>query len=355
MKSKLIVLTAIILALSLSSCFLLPQDVSVNETKDFITEFEEDINGNAQDIEGENTQVAMAAAGDFFGKTGTVDNYLLPFSFIDKDRDAKLLLDSLYGTYELDSTTTDSIYWYYEWTLTDDTYPANGYLYKWSFVDTSDNSVHDAELLFDSITYYSGDADEDTPTNLYISMSVDNSELLHIHYDASYVTEQDSMGNDNFVPESMSVSWGIVDEYEITVSYEGHTEDDPDDGYILVIDQSSLRIEDQINDEWIEYTISSNADETGNLIVEYDTGWKFDIDTDVAETVMGDYYGSQIEYTKIPFTGDLTKDGNHAADLEGIIWDPNNPANASYQSYMTATFVDGTEETIDIEQVLPVQ
>lgn len=341
MKSKLIVLTVIVLALSLSSCFLLPQDVDVNETKDFMTEFESDMNG--ENIEGENTQLAMAAAGDFFGKGGTAADYLLPFSFIDKDRDSKLLLDSLYGTYELDSTTTDSIYWYYEWTLTDDTYPANGYLYKWSFVDTSDN-LHDAELLFDSITYYSGDADEETPTNLYIKMSVDNNELLHIHYDATYVTEQDGSGNDNFVPESMTVSWGIVDEYEISISYQGHTEDDPDDGYVLVVDQSQLRIEDQINDEWVEYTVTSNDDETGNIIVEYDTGWKFDIDTEVSETVIDP--DTETEYEKIPFTGELTKSGTHAADLEGIIWNPNNIYNPSYHSHMTATFIDGSEETI---------
>lgn len=334
MKSKLIVLTVIVFALSLSSCFLLPQDVSVDETQDFMEDFESDMNG--ENIEGENTTLAMSAATDFFGKTGTADNYLLPFSFLKKDRDAKLLLDSLYGTYEFDTTSLT-------WELTDDTNPANGYLYKWSFVDTSYTS-HDAELLFDSITYYSGDPDEEIPTNLYIKMSIDNDEIVHVHYDAQYTTEQDELGNDDYVPTSMTVSWGIVDEYEITISYQGHTEDDSDEGYILVVDQSQLRIEDLINDEWVEYTVTSTGDETANIVVEYDTGWKFDIDTEVSETVIDE--NTETEYEKTPFTGELTKAGTHAADLEGIIWYPNNLNNSSYHSYMTATFVDGSEETI---------
>ena len=349
MKRTQIILMAVLLifVFSISSCFLLPQDVTQTEIEDFLDTFEDDVNAGVNDIEGENTELAMAAATDFFSKGGTAADYLIPFNLMNGDMDTKLLLDTVYGTYEYDSTS-------YNFILTDDSYPTDGYLFIWSFIDTSiDNEEHSVELLFDRITYYAGDPDEETPNTVDITLSIDDTELVYITFDAEFTTETDEFGYDEYVPIDLSVTWGITDEYNITIGYEGHTEDDPIDDYVLVVDEANFRVEDEINDEWVEYTITSTGDETVNLVVEYDTGWKIDIDTEDPEYVDGPYGGQTIEYTKIEFTGELTKDGVHAADLEGVIWDPNNLLNPAYKSYMIAVFEDGSEHQIDINQVIP--
>ncbi len=291
----------------------------------------------------------MAAAGDFFGKGGTAANYLIPFGFMDLsgNTDTKLLLADDYGTYEYNETT-------YAFELTDASTPANGYLYKWSFVDTSTDEEHDIELLFDSLTYYSGDPDDETPTRLYICMEIDGINILFINYHATYVTEKDGDNYDVFVPTDLELTWGVEDECNITVAYEGHTEDDAEDGFILVIDEASMRLEDEIEDEWVEYTIASTGDETVNIVVEYSDGWKIDVDTEEPETVIGEYQGNpDYEYEMIAFAGELTENGNHAADLEGEIWTPESLTNSDYQSYMIAIFPDGTEYDLDINIMIP--
>lgn len=341
MKRNTITLIILLLAFAASSCFLLPQDVSQTEVEEFVTDFEEDMNGGLTEVEGENTQLAMAAANDFFSKGGTAADYLIPFNMLNGDMDTKLLLDTAYGTYQYDTTA-------YDFVLVDGSTPTDGYKFIWTFVDSLGTS-YDVALTMDDITYYSGDPDEHTPTNLHIGMSIDDVELVYIDYSATYTTEQDSL----YVPITMSVTWGVTDEYNITISYNGHTEDDPDEGYILVIDDASFRVEDEINDEWVEYTVTSTSDQTVNLIVEYSEGWKFDIDTEAPVEFNATYNGEPVVYTRVDFTGELTKSGVHAADIEGIIYDTGSYYDPNYQSYMTLIYPDGSEDDIDINLLLP--
>lgn len=345
MKRNTFMLIALVLAFAVSSCFLLPQDVSQTEVEEFISDFEDDMNGGLTEVEGENTQLAMAAATDFFSKGGTAVDYLIPFNMLNGNMDTKLLLDTVYGTYEYDTTA-------YDFVLVDGSTPTDGYKFIWTFVDSLGTS-YDVALTFDQITYYAGDPDEETPTNLHIGMSIDDVELVYIDYSATYTTEQDSFGTDEYVPITMSVTWGVTDEYNITIAYEGHTEDDTD-GYILVVDEASFRVEDEINDEWVEYTVTSTSDETVNLVVEYSEGWKFDIDTEAPVEFNATYNGEPVVYTRVDFTGELTKSGVHAADIEGIMYDTDPYYDMNYQSYMTLIYPDGSEEDIDINLILPV-
>ena len=341
MKKTRILLFAIIITFAFTSCFLFPQDVDPTDTQEFLDGFEE--NGGVE-FEGENTDLSMAAAGDFFGKGGTAANYLIPFGFmkLDGSTDTKLLFPFAYGTYEV-NTLTDSF------DLVDASTPANGYLYKWSFVDPSTDEEHDVELLFDSLTYYSGDPDDETPTRLYICMEIDGINILFINYHAEYTTE-DGM----FLPTDLTLTWGIEDEFNITVGFACYYEDDAYGDLIPVIEEANLRLEDEIADEWVEYTITSTGDETGNIVVEYSDGWKIDVDTEEPETVIGEFEGNpDYEYEMIAFAGELTENGNHAADLEGEIWAPESLTNSDYQSYMIAIFPDGTEYNLDINIMIP--
>ncbi len=341
MKKTRILLFAIIVIFALTSCFLFPQDIDPNDTQEFLDGFEE--NGGIE-FEGENTDLAMAAAGDFYGKGGTAANYLLPFGFmnLDGNTDTKLLFPFAYGTYEVNNAT-DSF------ELVDAATPANGYLFKWSFVDTSTDLEHDIELLFDSLTYYSGDPDEETPTRLYICMNIDNINIMFVNYHAEYTTE-----DGEFLPTELELTWGIHEECNITIGFDCHYEDDEYGDLIPVIDEANMRLEDEIEDEWVEYTVATTGDETANIVIEDSDGWKIDVDTEEPETVIGEYQGNpDYEYEKIAFAGELTQNGNHAADLEGEIWAPESLIDTDYQSYMIATFPDGTEYDLDINIMLP--
>lgn len=325
-KMSWIVIVALILAIS--SCSLL-KTVTVEDTEEFITDLEDMMSDPTSKIDGENGQLSMAAANDFFTKGGTArTGFLLPFSYLEPT-DKSLLPYDEYGTYEYN----DSLY---DWELVSNT-PSDGYLFQWEFED-SVGDLHDAAFLFDNITYYSGDPDEETPTSLDITLEVDGNDVTIFEMTATYETVTDPDWGDEYVPTDLSVTWTIVDENAITVGYEGHL--DADD--YVQIDVLHMRFDDYINDVWEDHEVEQLTEETVRWTMENSDEWTVILENDPATY----FFVDDIEVEEMDVTGEILRYGKHAADLEGTFYSPE--IYPDYVSELNAIFPDGTVEPIAV-------
>ena len=326
----------LLFSIMMTSCFLFPK-VQVEDTKSFINDFEETVNDPTSVVEGENGTLAMGAANDFFTKGGTSKggftlNFLDMSNFLRPTVKSPLLLfgDQEYGTYVYDST-------YYDFVLTDPSTPANGYAFQWNYTDTTvvPFEDHTIELLFDSLLYYAADEYQETPTRLHIAMKADDATLMFLNMHATYTTLSDEYG-DWFSPITLETHLEVTDESYVEVDYVGHNDGDT----TVIIDSLRMKMEDLINDEWVEYTVKMNNDETTDLTMENNEGWFMAINAEEPVEI-------DTTYTRIDFTGEVQKDGTHAADLLGVIWEPSDYF--THKSLMYVTYTDGTADTVIFE------
>lgn len=331
MKFKMfLMLTAVMMMLLATSCFLFPTKVTTQDTKDFVNDFESMMADPAGELDGPNGQMTAMATNDFFAKGGTTKGILLPFVKVDLLRrvsfsNTKLLFgDQPYGTYEYDAGV-------YDFVLTDANNPANGYKFMWTFTDTtvSPNEDHTADFLFDSLEYYSGDSYEETPTNMYAALEVDGDALMYLKLEANYTT----LSDESFVPTMMDLRFEITDEEAVELGFTGHEVGDT----TVLVDSLRLKEEDILNDTWMEYTAKQTGAETGTFTMENQEGWFLTIDTEAPVEVDN-------TYTSTGFTGEISKGGTHAADLEGTIWSPEDYT--THRSVMYITYADGTVDTM---------
>ncbi|MGE3063655.1 MAG: hypothetical protein AB7T10_08490 [bacterium] len=334
------ILVILIFSVMMTSCFLFPK-VEIEDTKSFINDFEETVNDPTSVIEGENGTLAMGATQDFFSKGGTskggislnfldLSNFLRPTV-----KTPQLLLDTAYGTYTFD-TIEDPYYTYYDFVLTNPNDPANGYLFKWNYTDTTTIPSEDylIGLRIDSLLYYAGDEYEETPTRMYIAMEANGSPLMFLNMHATYTTLSDEYG-DWFSPITLETHLEVTDESAVEVDYVGHNDGDT----IVIIDSLRAKMEDKINDEWVEYTVKMNDDETTDFTMENNEGWFMAINAEDPTEI-------DSTYTRVDFTGEVQKDGTHAADLLGVIWQPTDYY--THLSVMYVTYPDGTADTVDL-------
>ncbi|MEO0281245.1 MAG: hypothetical protein ABIN05_02720 [candidate division WOR-3 bacterium] len=340
---KKVLFLIIVFSLILTSCFLLPQKVSVDDTKTFLNDFENSINDPTSQYNGENTTLSMAAANDFFNKGGTSKGtFLFPsISFRNPFRpDVKgiqLLFDTVYGTYQYDTLIDPWGYEYYDFVLVDNSYPANGYLFKWIFIDSLGTS-YNMGFLFDSLQYYSGDPYEQTPTKMYVELSANNSRLMWMRMNAQYTTIS-GYDYDEYQPTDLQTHFEITNEVAFELDYVGHESGDT----TVIIDSLRAKIEDFVNDDWNEYTVKMNSDETTDFTMENKEGWFLVINAEKPVEV-------DSVYTKTDYTGELKFKGTHAADLEGYFW---NPEDVNHLSIMIATYPDGSTDTIILNPPVP--
>lgn len=333
------VLVIVVFSIMMTSCFLFPK-VQVEDTKNFINDFESTITDPTSEVEGENGTLAMGATSDFFNKGGTSKggfslNFLDMSNFLRPTvKSPQLLLGDEYGTFVYDSTNYDFI-------LTDPNTPANGYAFQWIYTDTTvvPAENHAIELLFDSITYYAGDADESTPTRLYIAMKADTAALMFLNMHATFTTLSDE-GGEWYSPTAVETHLEITDETALELDYVGHEDGDT----TIIIDSLRTKIEDFINDEWVEYTVKMNDDETTDFTMENNEGWFMAINAEEPNEI-------DTIFTSIDFTGEVQKDGTHAADLTGIMTTPYETF--LYRLLMYVTYPDATIDTVDIIQPYP--
>ncbi len=325
MKRVLVLFFSVALLLSFASCF--QGEVETSETQDFVGDFETMAMDPSQKLDSEDEIVAVAAMSDFFNKGGAVKALEIPMSLIGIEYDNSVetkVFEENYGTYEWDDVN-------YEWVLVDDATPTDGFLYKWTFID-SVGGEHDAEFLFNELSFY-----EDTlPTHFFAGLSVDGQSLEELEFEATY----SGTGEDLMLTHTQA-TLTFVGYSEIEVELNGSIYlNSEDDGDISWIDDARIRFTDLVENYWEEYSIVVHDEDNLTFTYENSDGWK--LETDLA-------HSEEDAYDKIVITGEITKDGDHAADIDGVIWLDeygNLVMDETHTSYLNIIYPDGTIENV---------
>lgn len=219
-------------------------------------------------------------------------------------------LDTLYGTWRYDAGT-------YEWYLHAPGDPANAIIFEWAYLDTA-SVAHTAEIRIDSLDFYQ----DSLPAKAWAGVSSDNNLLAWLRLEAEY-------SSDTTITDAQLV-YEIVDVMQVGVSLSSTTNiNQGPEGTI------NLWIIDRTTDDYrIDLVISGGEDGPENLVLSDSDGWEMDVNFDVV--VVG-------EYERVDVSGEITKDGNHAADIEGVIWEPEDE---THMTEITVIFSDGTENSL---------
>ena len=233
-------------------------------------------------------------------------------------------LDTLYGTWK-----------YYPaqgWLLYDDENPANAVLFEWPYLDT--NYVeHDAYIRLDSLEFYQ----DSMPTSVWAGIGMDDSWLAWLKLEAAYLS-LDEMNE-------VSLIYEVVNQMQVGISITStvNIDEGPVDGTVSlwVIDRTS-------NDYRVDLDITVSEEYPEEIELSDSDGWRMDLlFSDVVETDTVDY----TVYEKIEVSGEITKSGGHAADIDGYVWEPDD--GGAHASEITITFSDDTEG--DLENYLAME
>ena len=227
-------------------------------------------------------------------------------------------LDTLYGTWR-----------YYPaqgWRLFNENDPANAVLFEWTYLDTS-YEEHDAYIRLDSLEFYQ----DSMPTSIWAGIGMDGGWLAWLKLEAAYLS-LDEMNE-------VSLIYEIVSQMQVGISITStvNIDEGPVDGTVSlwVIDRTS-------NDYRVDLDITVSEEYPEEIELSDSDGWRMDIlFSDVVETDTVDY----TVYEKIEVTGEITKSGDHAADIDGFVWEPDD--GGEHTSEITITFSDGTEGNLE--------
>jgi len=228
-------------------------------------------------------------------------------------------IDTLYGTWRF--------YPGPEWRLFDPDDPANAILFQWDYLDTA-NIEHDAELLIDSLEFYEGAADT-LPTNIWIGLNLDGDDIAWIKLGAHYISADEA--------DSAYLIYEIIDYYQIGVSVA--TAFDVADIDSSLIDSADfigtvrLWAINRDTDYRIDYSITRYVDDSGRLVLEDSRDWRMVVDVSV---VVEEDEGDQ----RRDVEGEITHNGEHAAYIEGYVWEPDD---GNHGDMITIIFSDDTE------------
>jgi hypothetical protein len=226
-------------------------------------------------------------------------------------------IDTLYGTWRLLAITG--------WTHVDENNPDSAILFEWEYYDTTKDSLHEASVLFDSLEFYQ----DSLPINVWVGIKIDDKPtwLAWIKLEAEYTSLEEA--------SEVSLIYEIVGYYQVGVSVSAPIKVDT----IIDIDSTDfvgtihLWAINLTNDYRVDLTVTRNADTSVELVLEDSNGWRMEVD--ISEVV-----GTDGEFKRRDVTGEITRDGIHAAYLDGEIWKPDD--DASHNSYITITFSDGS-------------
>jgi hypothetical protein len=229
-------------------------------------------------------------------------------------------VDSLYGTWDFVDING--------WVHINRNNPANAILFKWDYLDTA-QGVHAAELLIDSLEFY-----QDTlPTDVWIGIKIDDEPtwLAWLKFEATYTSLEQA--------SAVSLVYEIVGYYQVGVSVTAPIELDTAFNidstdfvgtvHLWVIDRTS-------RDYRVDLTVTRNADDSGVLVLEDSNGWEMDVDVSAVVETVG-------ECERRNASGEITRNGTHAADIDGEIW---NPEDNTHHTAITVTFSDGSENSL---------
>jgi hypothetical protein len=226
-------------------------------------------------------------------------------------------LDSIYGTWN---------YQNFNWVHTDPADPADAILFTWIYTDTADYN-HDARLRVDSLEFY-----EDTlPTKIWVGLGLDGFELAWLKFAANYISEEEA--------DSVTLIYHIVNFFEMGASVATLVDVDPaiDSTYLDSTDfvgTVHLWADNLVTNYGVDFTVTRYANDSGRLTLEDSNGW--DLIMDVSAPDATSYPG----YERRVVEGAITRHGEHAASIEGILWDPED---TEHTSMVIVIFSDDTE------------
>lgn len=233
-------------------------------------------------------------------------------------------IDTLYGTWRYDTLSE-------KWDFVSPGNPANAILLEWVYLDTNE-VAHDAAMRFDSLEFYQDSLPTDVWVGVGIKIDDDVTWLAWLKLEVEYTSFEEA--------SEVSLIYEIVGYLQVGVSVSTPIEMDTTfdidstdfDGtvHLWVIDKTS-------NNYRVDLTITVNDGESGNLVLEDSDGWKMDLD--VSEDI-----SSETGYEERTISGEITKDGDHAADIDGTIWDPDDD---EHSSEITIVFSDDTEGDLE--------
>jgi hypothetical protein len=318
--SKRLVAGVIVMGLFfLTSCK--KQDIQKDETAAFLTS----LNNTGTEL---TTTPAFNVLSDFMSKNPPIGfggkrvikfnghEYNLPLKI--EAKGVKGGIEDLYGTWEWQDTG---------WVHVDPNNPQKGILFRWTFYDTT-FTAHQAALLIDSIEIYVIGSDT-LPQKVHIALYLDNPKIADLSINLQY--------NTNEQITYLKVVFTVTNEFQIGVEAKNLQYDQ--NGSLIAL-QLHLWITDYKNHNFRrDITLTVRSDDSGSIVYTDSDDWKLVMNVSAATQVVE----NSITYEKRTVTGEITKDGRHAADIRGTIW---NPQDENHQTEIYVIFSDGSREPL---------
>lgn len=242
--------------------------------------------------------------------------YSLPLKI--ETRAAKSGIEDFYGTWEWQDTG---------WVHINPAYPPDGILFQWTFYDTT-MTAHQAKVLIDSVETYVYGSDT-LPQRLHIAIYLDNTKIADFSFNAQYNTQ----GQITY----LKIVLTIPGEYQIGMEAKNIQYDS--NGDLTGITLHFWIINYKNHNFRTDFTITIRSDESMTITYIDSDDWKVVLNFSAPVEVIE----NSVRYEKVTLTGEITKDGQHAADLRGTIW---SPSDATHVTEITIIFNDGTEEPL---------
>lgn len=226
-------------------------------------------------------------------------------------------LDTIYGTWDYVDIQG--------WVHIDPNNPASAILFTWDYLDTA-MVQHDAELLIDSLEFYA----DTLPTNVWMGISLDDALIAWLKLEAEYLSLEEV--------NEVSLIYEIVNHFQIGISISSAAAIDT-----IFTGTVSLWAIDRTNNNYrIDLVITLDESYPERIVLSDSRRWEMDVTiSDVVET--------DGEFERRDVSGEITRNGAHAAEISGYIWDPED---ASHTSEIVITFSDDTEG--DLGNYLPI-
>jgi len=140
----------------------------------------------------------------------------------------------------------------------------------------------------------------------------------------------------------VSLTYEIVKQLQVGISLSSATAIDT-----IFVGTLSLWAINLTNNYRVDLDVAVAEDYPEEIVLTDSDGWRMEVTfSDVVETDIVE----DVEYERRNVSGEITKDGNPAADISGYVWEPDD---GTHTSEIVITFSDDTEG--DLANYLPVE
>ncbi len=202
-------------------------------------------------------------------------------------------------------------------------------MFEWTYLDTA-YVEHDAYIRLDSLTFYQ----DSLPTKLWAGVGMDGGLLAWLKLEAGYLSLEEI--------NEVSLTYEIVKQLQVGISLSSATAIDT-----IFVGTLSLWAINLTNNYRVDLDVAVAEDYPEEIVLTDSDGWRMEVTfSDVVETDIVE----DVEYERRNVSGEITKDGNPAADISGYVWEPDD---GTHTSEIVITFSDDTEG--DLANYLPVE